>query len=163
MKGGLIALLTDFGTRDPYVPAMKGAIYSEFPGAVIADLTHDVPRHDTASAAYHLLSVAPHFPGGTVFVCVVDPGVGSDRRILILKRKRQIFVAPDNGILNYLIDDSRNMKCYTLKYPSDKPGISRTFHGRDLFAPAAARLAVGTPIPSIARAVPMPRPARLFL
>jgi len=148
MKGSPIALLTDFGTRDPYVPAMKGAIYSEYPAAVITDVSHEIRRHDIESAAYHLLCVHPHFPRGTIFVCVVDPGVGSARRILILKNHGHLFLAPDNGILNYLCSSDNPGKAFALLYGDDAKGVSRTFHGRDIFAPTAARLARGKSISS---------------
>lgn len=163
MKGSPIALLTDFGNRDPYVAAVKGSIYRIHPGAVITDVSHHVPRHDTESAAYHLLCVERYFPAGTIFVCIVDPGVGSGRRIIILKLRGRTFIAPDNGILNYLSGRTDPGKTYSLRYRDDTPDVSRTFHGRDLFAPAAARLARGERISSVAAASPALVPRQLFL
>jgi S-adenosylmethionine hydrolase len=163
MKGSTIALLTDFGTRDPYVAAMKGAIYSEHPGAVITDVSHGIPRHNIESAAYHLIAVAPHFPRSTIFVCVVDPSVGSQRRIILLKMHGQVFIAPDNGMLNYLCSRKEPGKAYALRYRDDAKGVSRTFHGRDLFAPAAARLAGGRSISSLGIPVPSLVPRKLFV
>ncbi len=162
MKGSPIALLTDFGTRDPYVPAVKGAILAGHPSALIIDISHEIPRHDVESAAYHLWCVTPWFPKGTIFVCVVDPGVGTSRRILVLKLSGRTFIAPDNGILNYLTSMKDRGRAYALKF-RDYGGVSRTFHGRDLFAPAAARLAKGRPVSSIATPVAPPAPRRLFM
>jgi len=162
MKGSPIALLTDFGTRDPYVPAVKGVILARHPSAHIIDISHEIPRHDVESAAYHLWCVAPWFPKGTIFVCVVDPGVGTSRRILVLKLSGRTFIAPDNGILNYLTSRRERGRTYALRY-RESGSVSRTFHGRDLFAPAAARLAMGRAVSSVATLVSPLAPRRLIM
>ena len=153
MSPRIIALLTDFGAGDPYVAAMKGVIHSRRRNAVITDVTHDVPRHDLRAAAYALHSVEPYFPSGTIFVCVVDPGVGTGRPILLLERGGRTIIAPGNGLLEMIATGARGERWYELRVQKGQRKISPTFHGRDLFAPAAARLAggarlrdVGTPI-----------------
>src|SRR5882724_9449882 len=102
MPTGPIALLTDFGHLDPFVGIMKGVILSRHPSAKIIDITHDVPPQDIQTAAFHLYVSASHFPIGTLFVCVVDPAVGSNRRILWAKSKTHQFLAPDNGLLSWI-------------------------------------------------------------
>ncbi len=159
MKGRLIALLTDFGTGDPYVAAMKGVILSIHPGARLADITHDIPRHDVTSAAYTLRCVAPYYPDGTIFLCVVDPAVGTDRRILCLEKGKHVFLAPDNGILNFMSDRGKDERWHELKAFTRSGDVSPTFHGRDIFAPVAARIAAGVRLPVVARAIPL-LPAR---
>jgi S-adenosylmethionine hydrolase len=140
-----IALLTDFGTRDPYVAAMKGVIVSRTDVA-IADLTHDIDAFDVLGAAWFLRNVVDYWPARTIFVCVVDPGVGSARRIIAVERKDQIFLAPDNGLLAML--DARAM--YSVENASlFLPDGSNTFHGRDRFAPVAAALANGMSIEEV--------------
>ncbi len=134
-----IALLTDFGTRDPYVAAMKGVIASRT-DAPVADLTHEIAPFSPFEAAWFLRSVAPWWPDGTIFVCVVDPGVGTSRRILAAKAKAQLFLAPDNGLLTFV--DCEGI--VSVENPSIfLPAGSTTFHGRDRFAPVAAALANG--------------------
>ncbi len=159
MKGSLIALLTDFGTGDPYVAAMKGVILSTHPNARLTDITHDIPRHDVTSAAYTLRCVAPYYPARTIFLCVVDPGVGTVRRILCLEKGKQLFIAPDNGMLNFVSDRGKSERWYALNMPSRSGAVSPTFHGRDVFAPAAARLAGGARLSAVARGI-APLPAR---
>jgi S-adenosylmethionine hydrolase len=137
-----IALLTDFGTRDYYVGAMKGAILSIAPSVVIVDITHEVPPQDVGEAAYTLQACYRDFPAGTVFVAVVDPGVGSDRRALIVEAQGYYFVAPDNGLLTFVLeDDARVFDLTNERYFRDR--VSNTFHGRDIFAPVAAHLSLG--------------------
>lgn len=134
-----IALLTDFGLRDPYVAAMKGVIASRC-GAVIHDLTHEIEPFDVFGASFFLREVEGWWPEGTIFVCVVDPGVGSDRRIVALESGKRIFLAPDNGLLTFVRADA------AWSVENDAlflPGGSATFHGRDRFAPVAAALASG--------------------
>lgn len=142
-KGRLIALLTDFGYGDPYVASMKGVILTISPDAQVVDITHDIPRHDIRSAAYHLSSVIPYYPAGTVFACVVDPGVGTGRNILCLEKGGQTFLAPGNGLLNYIVDRNGKETVYSLTRVTGSHRPSKTFHGRDIFAPAAAQIAGG--------------------
>lgn len=137
-----IALLTDFGTRDPYVAAMKGVLASRC-DARVADLSHDVPPFDVWAGAWFLRAVVPYWPAGTIFVAVVDPGVGTARRILGVERDGRTFLAPDNGVLSLVAAPpavSVENEAFFL------PGGSATFHGRDRFAPAAAAIAGGTPL-----------------
>lgn len=132
----IITLTTDFGTRDGYVGQMKGVIARLAPEAMLVDITHDVPRHDIAHAAWVVATTCRRFPNGTVHVVVVDPGVGGARRGVIVRTHGQIYVGPDNGVFAYLEAD----KGYEIGVPAD---ASPTFHGRDVFAPAAAALARG--------------------
>jgi len=138
---GLITLLTDFGDRDWFVASMKGVILTINPHATIVDLSHHVPPHSVEDAAYLLNSCYRYFPKGTVHVAVVDPGVGSARRPLIAKNEHYFFLAPDNGLLTYILSDNNEMEVREIEngdYRLRSPG--RTFDGRDLFAPAAAWL-----------------------
>jgi S-adenosylmethionine hydrolase len=136
-----IALLTDFGTRDPYVAAMKGVIASRCE-AHIVDLTHDIAPFDVWEAAFFLRDVVRYWPEGTIFVCVVDPGVGTARRIIAVESDGRIFLAPDNGLLHFVRGESYEVTDESL-FLADG---STTFHGRDRFAPVAAALANGTKI-----------------
>lgn len=146
---GLITLLTDFGDQDPFVASMKGVILTINPHATLVDLSHHVPPHSVEDAAYLLKSCYRYFPEGTVHVAVVDPGVGSARRAITVKSSRYFFLAPDNGVLNYIFDDEQPVEVREInqrKFRRESPG--RTFDGRDLFAPAAARLAKQEPFES---------------
>lgn len=136
-----IALLTDFGTRDPYVAAMKGVIASRCE-APIVDLSHEIAPFDVWEAAFFLRDVVPYWPEGTIFVCVVDPGVGSARRIIAVESEGRVFLAPDNGLLHFVEGDGYDVTNESLFLPRG----STTFHGRDRFAPVAAALANGLPI-----------------
>jgi hypothetical protein len=133
-----IALLTDFGTRDPYVAAMKGVIAART-SAAIHDLTHEIAPFDVLEAAWFLKTVAPYWAEGTIFVCVVDPGVGTSRKIVAADVDGRVFLAPDNGLLTFVADRGRAVDDETLFLPT----TSTTFHGRDRFAPVAAALANG--------------------
>ncbi|HTK83357.1 MAG TPA: SAM-dependent chlorinase/fluorinase [Bacteroidota bacterium] len=163
-KHPIIALLTDFGTADHYVASMKAVILSIAPNSVIIDLSHDVPPQDVDAAAYLLWSAHAWFPAGTIFVCVVDPGVGTRRPIICLRTK-YTFIAPDNGLLKYVLPASGRPRIiavtnrtYALKT------ISRTFHGRDIFAPAAAHLASGVSHEQLGKRVtPLHAPERFVL
>ncbi|HYC61957.1 MAG TPA: SAM-dependent chlorinase/fluorinase [Thermoanaerobaculia bacterium] len=140
-----IALLTDFGTRDPYVAAMKGVIASRTDAAIV-DLTHEVAPFDVFEAAWFLRSVAKYWPAETIFVCVVDPGVGTARRIIAVQSERRVFLAPDNGLLTFIRAD--------LIYSIENKSLflsegSSTFHGRDRFAPVAAAIANGLPLEEV--------------
>ncbi len=138
-----ITLLTDFGNTDYFVAAMKGVILADNPTARIVDITHDIPPQDIESAAFTLFAAHGAFPAGTIHVAVVDPGVGSDRRAILIKAAGQFFVGPDNGIFSYICDGSEprvfhlnNPKCF--RHP-----VGDTFNGRDIFAPVAAALSRG--------------------
>jgi S-adenosyl-L-methionine hydrolase (adenosine-forming) len=138
----IITLTTDFGLADGYVGATKGVIFSRAPRAQLVDISHRVPPQDVRHAAFVLAQAAEFFPPDTVHVAVVDPGVGGSRRGIVVARRRQFFVGPDNGIFSYFLDDQA--VCHELKNPNLwLPEASATFHGRDLFAPAAAHLAQG--------------------
>jgi S-adenosylmethionine hydrolase len=134
-----IALLTDFGTRDHYAAAMKGVLASRCT-APIHDLTHEVEPFDVFGAAWFLHEVERWWPAGTIFVCVIDPGVGTARRILAGRSKGRVFLAPDNGLLTFVeAEETRSVEDEWLFLPEG----SSTFHGRDRFAPVAAALACG--------------------
>ena len=143
-KRVVITLLTDFGSVDYFVGAVKGAILSVNPSAVIADITHEIAPQDIEAAAFTLLASYQTFPSGTIHVAVVDPGVGSARRPIIVKAGDQLFVGPDNGIFSYIYE--REPSHQVVHVTSDKyfrPSPSTTFHGRDIFAPVAAALSTG--------------------
>lgn len=137
-----IVLLTDFGTRDAYVASMKGVILSIFPRATMIDLTHEIEPQNLIRSAFLLEAAYPYFPAGSIFVSVVDPGVGSERRILAAKTRRGIFLAPDNGILTRVLAKEKPEELRTVTNPRFfLKKVSSTFHGRDCFSPTAARLA----------------------
>ncbi|MBI3824668.1 MAG: SAM-dependent chlorinase/fluorinase [Candidatus Rokubacteria bacterium] len=139
----LLTLTTDFGTRDSYVAEMKAAVLSLAPGAHLVDVTHDVGAHDVVEAALTLEAAAARFPAGTVHVAVVDPGVGTARRGIVVTARGQRFVGPDNGLFTPFLagEDWRAFELSERRWQAAT--VSRTFHGRDVFAPAAARLALG--------------------
>lgn len=140
----VITLLTDFGTVDYFVGAVKGAILSVNPGAVIADITHEIPPQDIESAAFTLLATYKTFPAGTIHVAVVDPGVGSARRAIIVSTGEHFFVGPDNGIFTYIYDRESSHQTFQITAEEYfRPAPSSTFHGRDIFAPVAAALSNG--------------------
>ena len=147
MKAGrlaVISLLTDFGTADYYVGAVKGAILSVNPQAVIADITHEIAPQDIAGGAFTLLAAFKTFPAGTVHVAVVDPGVGSTRRPIIVSANKQFFVGPDNGLFTYIYDREPSHQVFHVTAEKFfRPQPSSTFHGRDIFAPVAAALSNG--------------------
>lgn len=140
----LITLTTDFGVSSPYVAAMKGSLLSSYASARIVDLTHSIAPQNIRQAAVILADVAPFFPPGTLHVLVVDPGVGTERRIIYVEMGEQRYLAPDNGVLSYLaqktpphfIVEITEAKFWRLQ-------VSNTFHGRDIFAPVAAQLLAG--------------------
>ena len=175
----IITLTTDFGTADSYAGAMKGVILSRCPDATIIDISHEIAPQAVAQGAYVLATAAAHFPPRAVHVAVVDPGVGSDRRPIALSTPAGTFVAPDNGILTRVVaapDGGAGNESVSANLPKDcravvldnpahwLPDVSHTFHGRDIFAPAAAALAsgaelreVGSPIESI---IVLPTPSQ---
>jgi S-adenosylmethionine hydrolase len=137
-----IALLTDFGIRDHYVAAMKGVILTINPQAAIIDITHEIEPQNIRSAAFTLLACYRDFPEGTVFVVVIDPGVGSDRRAVAASSSGYYFVGPDNGVLSFAL--GKETKIVELKNPNYfADSVSATFHGRDIFAPIGAHLSKG--------------------
>jgi hypothetical protein len=147
MARPVIALLTDFGTADHYVGAMKGVMLGICPDAALVDVTHDVSPHDVLEGALELEACRRAFPAGTVFLAVVDPGVGSSRRGLAAASGEHRFVAPDNGILTAVFREEPPSRVAELSERRfARPVISRTFEGRDRFAPAAAWLASGVDV-----------------
>jgi S-adenosyl-L-methionine hydrolase (adenosine-forming) len=143
----IITLLTDFGSADSYVAEVKGVLLSRAPTATLVDVAHDVPPGNVRAAQYLLARVWPRFPAGTVHLVVVDPGVGTSRRALAAQAGGHGFVGPDNGLFTPLPDDVRFVALPILR------DASPTFHGRDVFAPAAARLAAGARLDDLGTAV----------
>ena len=141
----VIALLTDFGTRDPYVAAMKGVLASRT-SAVVQDLSHDIAPFDVLGAAWFLSTIVRYWPAGTIFVCVVDPGVGTARNIIAVESEQRVFLAPDNGLLTFVPDVEHAVAHAVTNESFFLPEGSNTFHGRDRFAPVAAAIANGTPL-----------------
>lgn len=140
----MITLTSDFGLKDPYVAEMKGVILTINPNATIIDITHDVEKFDIRMGAFMLASVAPFFPKGTVHLAVVDPEVGTERCAILVQTKQGFFVGPDNGILMLAAKNQGIEHTYELSNPEFMlPKRSATFHGRDIFAPAAAHLDIG--------------------
>ncbi len=139
---GVVTLTSDFGTVDGYAGAMKGVILSRAPDATVVDITHDIPRHDIAAGAFALANAAPLFPPGTIHVAVVDPGVGSSRAAVIAQSGGQLFIAPDNGLLQLVAPEPTSVYAISAAEFCLREQ-STTFHGRDIFAAAAGRLASG--------------------
>jgi S-adenosylmethionine hydrolase len=166
----LITLLTDFGTADYFVAAVKGVILNGNPTANIVDITHDIPPQDIEAAAFTLLAASSSFPPGTIHVAVVDPGVGSARKPILIKLGEQFFVGPDNGIFSYVCERNESLDISAEVFHLTNAGyfrhpVSATFHGRDVFAAVAAALStgvkpdqLGTSISSMVRLSPL-RPA----
>ena len=139
-----ITLLTDFGRRDAYVGILHGVLAMRAPGVSVIDLCHEVPPQDVERAGRLLASAAPWFPEGTVHVAVVDPGVGSERRIVATEARRMLFLAPDNGLLAGALERDEVQRAVRVdKEDLFLRPVSQTFHGRDIFAPVAAFLATG--------------------
>jgi S-adenosylmethionine hydrolase len=153
----IVTLLTDFGTADGYVAEVKGTLLALAPGVAVVDVAHDIAPGDVAAGAYVLGRVWRRFPAGSVHLAVVDPGVGTDRRALAVEAGGHRFVGPDNGLLTDALGSRGRAVCLRAA-----PGASRTFHGRDLFAPAAAALARGVALEELGEAigdpVRLPRP-----
>ncbi len=137
----MIALFTDFGLEGPYVGQMKAVLHQLAPGTAVIDLFADVPPFDAQGAAYLLAAYAKDFPEETIFLCVVDPGVGGDRRAAVVHADGRWYVGPDNGLFNVVARRARTLEWWDIKWCPDR--LSASFHGRDLFAPVAARLAHG--------------------
>jgi S-adenosyl-L-methionine hydrolase (adenosine-forming) len=154
---GIVTLMTDFGTVDGYVAAMKGSLLTANPKAIMVDVTHHIPTQDITEAAFQLATVWYSFPQGTTHLVVVDPGVGGERRAVAVSIANQYFVAPDNGILTLLISNVAPDAAVVLdRTDLFRNDISSTFHGRDIFAPVAGHLSggnvafeeLGSPIPT---------------
>jgi S-adenosylmethionine hydrolase len=150
----VIALLSDFGTRDHYAGTMKGVMIGICPDVTFVDITHDITPHDVMEGALQLAASCRYFPAGTIFLSVVDPGVGSSRRGIAVEAGDYRFVAPDNGVLTAALRDvppKRIVELTERRYA--RPTVSRTFEGRDRFAPAAAWMAKGIQLSALGRAV----------
>lgn len=140
----IISLLSDFGLKDPYVSEMKAVILSINPNITLIDITHEISKYDIMEGAFVLASATPYFPKNTIHLAVVDPGVGSKRRPIIVKTKNYLYVGPDNGLLILAAINDGIISAYHIinkKYLREE--ISSTFHGRDIFAPVSAYLASG--------------------
>jgi hypothetical protein len=140
----MITLLTDFGTADYFVGAMKGAILSVNAQAQLVDITHEIPAHDIEAGAFTLRAAFETFPAGTIHLAVVDPGVGSTRRPIVATGGGHLFVGPDNGVFGYVYERVKELRVFHLtdeRYFRESP--SSTFHGRDVFAPVAGALSTG--------------------
>lgn len=143
-KMPIITLTTDFGMRDPYVAAMKGVIYAIEPKLSVVDLSHEIAPQDIMEGALFLAGALGYFPKGTIHVAVVDPGVGTERHPIAVRAGGQIIVCPDNGLATLFLHEHFLQEARIITNPRFMaPAISPTFHGRDIFAPAAAHLASG--------------------
>jgi S-adenosylmethionine hydrolase len=166
MARPVVALLTDFGTRDHYAGTMKAVVLGICPEATLVDITHDIPPHDVLTAALELAATFKYFPSGSIFLVVVDPGVGSPRRGIAADTGDYRFVAPDNGVLTAVLRETPARRVVELterRYA--RATVSRTFEGRDRFAPAAGWLAKGVDLSALGRsagtvqqiAIPVPQ------
>src|SRR5210317_1422690 len=146
-SSGVITITTDFGHKGPFAAVMKGVILTRFPDARIVDLAHDIPAQWPPEAGFWVSRSYPWFPQGSVHLAIVDPGVGTERDILLAECDGHIFMAPDNGLLAQLFDACSDPQVFKLDMTKrarlDLPTPSATFHGRDIFAPIAAELAAG--------------------
>jgi S-adenosylmethionine hydrolase len=161
----LVALLTDFGLDDTYVGSMKAIIADRAPGVAIIDLTHAVPSQDVAAGAWHLATAAPWLPESAVVLAVVDPGVGTTRRAVAVQSAGRSFVAPDNGLLTRVLAQATPQRAVALDNPAWwlRATPSATFHGRDIFAPVAGRLAAGADLADAGSAIDPATLVRLAL
>ncbi len=140
----IVTFLTDFGAADAYVAAMKGVVLSLAPQATLVDISHEIPPQDIRAGAWVLGQAWSSFPAGTIHVAVIDPGVGTDRKALLVEADGQLFLGPDNGLLSWVLKQAGQVALRTLRPEVHRPGeASATFHGRDVFAHAAGRLASG--------------------
>lgn len=150
MRSEIVTILTDFGGRDPYVGIMKGVILGLYSHVRLVDLAHHVDPHDVRQAAFLLATAIDWFPPGTVHLAVVDPGVGGERRALAVQGERHFYVGPDNGVLSLALRRDRPVAVVEVRPgPCTLDRISRTFHGRDIFAPVAAHLARGVALENL--------------
>ena len=151
---GVITLMTDFGTRDHFAGVMKGVILNINPQVRIVDITHAIPLQDVHGAAFLIDSTYRYYPDGTIHVVVVDPGVGSRRRAIICQTDTAYFVCPDNGVLSYVLGNDTEHRVVELGNTDYRLSeVSNTFHGRDIFAPAAAHLSRGISLSQFGDAV----------
>src|SRR6266705_2226850 len=153
MARPVIAMLTDFGARDHYAGTMKGVALGICPDATLVDISHEVPAHDVLAGALELAAAYRYFPAGTIFLVVVDPGVGSTRRGIAAEAGEYKFVAPDNGVLTAVLKETPPKRIVELterRYA--RPTVSKTFEGRDRFAPAAGWLGKGVDLSALGRA-----------
>lgn len=167
MKPSVVAFTTDFGAGGPYVAAMKGTILAINPAVQIVDVSHEIGPQDIREAALCLGQVVPYFPAGTIHVVVVDPGVGTERRLLCVRMHAQLFLAPDNGVLSWAARGAATIERIQLTESRFwRREVSATFHGRDILAPAAAHLSLGVAPQELGPAVsewvelPWPEPVR---
>ncbi len=146
-RSGIITITTDFGHKGPFTAVMKGVIYSRFPAAKVIDLAHDIPPQWPPEAGFWVSRSYQYFPAGSVHLAIVDPGVGTERDILMVEYDHHIFIAPDNGLLGRMLDNAADARVFKLdpeclrSLNIENP--SMTFHGRDIFAPIAAEIASG--------------------
>jgi S-adenosylmethionine hydrolase len=153
----IITLSSDFGGAESYVAEMKGVILSLAPGVTLVDGPHGVPAHDVAAGAYQLRNLARAFPPGTIHLAVVDPGVGGSRRPMLVETDTALFVGPDNGLFTYALVAASRFSARLLDNADlRRPSPRGTFHGRDVFAPAAAHLALGVPPARFGPEIPDP-------
>ena len=150
----IITLLSDFGYKDPYVAEMKAVILSINFQAKIIDVSHEIKKYDINMGAYFLACMAPFFPEGTIHVVVIDPGVGTKRRPIIIETQHSYFIGPDNGVLMLAANKEKIKNVFTIDNPKYiRSEISNTFHGRDIFAPAAAHIAKGIKVNDFGRPI----------
>jgi S-adenosylmethionine hydrolase len=153
----VIAILTDFGLQDSYVGIMKGVIHRFHPTAQIIDLTHQIPSGDVRRGAFEIWRASRYLPDKTILVGVVDPGVGTERRPIAIEIPNRTFVGPDNGLFTLMLPDDEPTAAVQIRADFELPWeISRTFHGRDIFAPAAAHLAAGLPLSDLGEPIEDP-------
>ncbi|MBI2608015.1 MAG: SAM-dependent chlorinase/fluorinase [Deltaproteobacteria bacterium] len=140
----IITLLTDFGTKDTYVPQMKGVLLSMNPQLKIVDVSHQVSPHNILEGGFLLKTVYSYFPKKTIHVCVVDPGVGTSRKAILIETENYFFIGPDNGIFTFALENEKIKSIIELKNSEyHLKNVSITFHGRDIFTPVAAHLSLG--------------------
>ena len=148
----IITLTSDFGTRDGYIGAIKGVITSHSPDVQIVNISHDIKPYNIGQAAFCIFSSHSWFPAGTVHIVIVDPGVGSNRKILLLKANDQVFIGPDNGIFDPIVYLHQEFECCEI-LPDKFVNVSHTFHGRDIFVPAALKYLNGENIDNFCKPV----------
>jgi hypothetical protein len=164
MSQPIITLTTDFGQADSYVGTMKGVILTICPEAALVDISHEIRPQSVQQAAYVLSTATPYFPAGTIHLVVVDPGVGTERRPVVVQTERALYVIPDNGVLDLVLNREAARRAIHLAEPRYRLGqVSATFHGRDIFAPAAAHLACGTDPGQMGQPFPITELASLAL
>jgi len=150
----IITLTTDFGEKDAYVAEMKGVILRGNPSVSFVDITHQIPPQDVVHASLTLWRSYRHFPEGTLHLAIVDPGVGTGRALLIARSSDYLFLAPDNGLLSPVVEELKGVSLYQISpIRVDVSPVSRTFHGRDIVAPCAAKLSLGIPPQRLGKAV----------